>query len=92
MSDEPMVIRHQVHTVLLTASRRQGVALGVDANGTAFRIWLLTPRAVEVGLEKLKAVANTLGALPRRINAPQETIRGSRNQSLSRRSCEWTLR
>jgi hypothetical protein len=95
MSDKPTIIQHQVHTVLLTADKRQGVALGVNPAGETFRIWLMTPRAVKAAQEKLSAVARSLGTKSKRIKAPQETIRGSRNCCISgiwRHDREWSMR
>ena len=43
-----------IHTVVLTTSKRQGVAFGLDTWGHPVRIWLLTPRAVGKAMEKLE--------------------------------------
>ena len=86
--DKPAVIRYQVHTVMLTNDKRQGAAFGVTAYGEAFRIWLLTPRAVEQALEQLKTVARSLKTHPQLVSAhverPQTTA--------TRYDREWSLR
>jgi hypothetical protein len=42
-----------VHTVLVTPSKRGGLALGLDVEGKPFRVWLQTPRAVELAVNRL---------------------------------------
>jgi hypothetical protein len=92
-SDKPAVINYQVHTVLLTADKRQGVALGVNPAGGAFRIWLLTPRAVELALERLRAVTKALGGTraPKRIKSASRE-RSRRLAGVWRKDREWNLR
>ncbi len=90
MSERPEQIKHQIHTVLLTASKRQGVALGNDDQGHAIKIWLLTPRAVEKGMEKLRAVARACGGAPKRDILRAERV--CRLDVSTNNSREWVLR
>ena len=75
-----------IHTVLLTASKRAGLAIGVDENGP-FRIWLRTPKAVAIALEKINALANTLQTKPAR-----SVLQDNRARKLYRRHARsWEL-
>jgi len=56
-----------IHTVKLTRNKRQGVAYGQDELGAAVRIWLLTPRAVAVGMEQLEGLGRSLGSYAKKV-------------------------
>jgi hypothetical protein len=71
-----------IHTVKLTRSKRQGVAYGLDELGAAVRIWLLTPRAVEIGMERLEALGRNLGSDTKKVKARDANFPHSREWSL----------
>jgi hypothetical protein len=87
MSD---VLKYQIHTVLVCGNKRQGVALGNDGEtGQAIKIWLMTPKAVGLALQKLAAVANAVGGARLTIKA----TRAERSRQLDvSRARSWALR
>lgn len=72
-----------IHTVRLTRSKRQGVAYGLDELGSAVRIWLLTPRAVEIGMEQLEALGRACGSCAKKIRARDASFPHTREWKLS---------
>lgn len=86
-------IKHQIHSVLLTRDKRQGVALGNDDAGRAIRIYLLTPRAVEQGMEKLRTVARACGGPYTAPAVHKRTLERERALQLSHSQARtWSLR
>lgn len=79
-----------IHTVVLTASKQQGVAFGLNTSGKAVRIWLMTPRAVEHAMMKLEQLGKICGP----SYAKRKQYDRGRVISLSggRKAKEWALR
>jgi hypothetical protein len=75
-----------IHTVVLCASKKQGVAFGLNELARPIRIYLMTPRAVEHAMEQLECFAQTY-ARSRPIN-PERV----RRLAGGRRTETWSLR
>jgi hypothetical protein len=84
------IMKRQIHTVLLVGGKQQGVALGNDGEtGHAIRIWLMTPKAVDLAQEQLAAFANSFGSghLVQAAAQPERSRRLNVSQAKS-----WSLR
>ncbi len=79
-----------IHTVVLCAGRRQGVAFGLDELARPCRVFLMTPRAVDIAMEHLESVGHTLKAHATARPLKRERVRGLEPRVSKVR--EWSLR
>ena len=81
-------VRHQIHTVLLTASKRQGLAMGIDIETRKiFCLWLLNDRAVALAMRRLEATAQACLTTPKKITSEA----GRHRLGYMRSDREWSL-
>lgn len=83
-----------IHTILLTPSKQQGLAIGHDGRtGKSFRIWLMSPRAVDVAMRRLRSIAGEFNASPKKIRRERlQQIDGLRGKPDVRCSHQWSMR
>lgn len=82
-----------IHTVLLTPSKERGLAIGRNAAGQTIRVFLATPRAVGLAMDKLEAFARQVrnSSEPQTVKRPSKWQQAAFGCQMREEAVTWTL-